>query len=503
MPDDPIVLGLDVGTTSIKAVLLDPQGRSQAMARAATPFRGGEMAPSDLLSAARQVLTLLDAPDLARVRAVGIAGLAESGAALDGAGRPLGPIIAWNDPRGGEVVDRLMNRLGADLQRAIGQRLRTVSSVAKLGWLLDQGAGPVFWWLGVPELVLHALTGCRVTEFSLAARTGAYDVAERRYLPEVEAGLGLAAGAEVFPPVAAAGSVMGRVSQDGFRWSGLPAGIPVTLAGHDHLVGRVGAGVAAADLANSVGTAETVVAALPPGLVPDLDLAIEERVPLTWLPGGHAAALLASAARAGLVVAAVAQALGCRVDELDLRSESSSRHPGNGLHPHLGDRIIDAALAGQSLPVDAGQPPEAVWPLTVAALAARTWGAVDRLERVAATAGAPGGGHASGDAPPGARADRSSSGDATPAAPPIVSRAGAELVVYGGGSRSRLWLEAKARGRPQVAVWRSKVEEAVARGAALFAGVAAEWWPLVDAAPEPSLERITPRPPPPCRADRF
>ena len=146
-----------------------------------------------------------------RVAAVGIAGIAESGAPLDRHGRPQAPVIVWHDPRGADVVDGLHRQFGDDLDRWIGQRLRTVSTVAKLGWLLDHGVGPVSCWLGVPELVLHALTGSVVTEFSLAARTGAYHVGERRYLAEIIEALGLPHGA--FPLVGAAGSVMGRIRE--------------------------------------------------------------------------------------------------------------------------------------------------------------------------------------------------------------------------------------------------------------------------------------------------
>jgi len=60
-------------------------------------------------------------------------------------------------------------------------------------------------------------------------------------------------------------------------------------------------------------------------------------------------------------------------------------------------------------------------------------------------------------------------------------------VVYGGGSRSPVWLRAKAEvvGVPVVAC---PVAEAAARGAALVAGVAAGWWPDVGAGPVPALD---------------
>ncbi len=109
--------------------------------------------------------------------------MAESGAPLR-AGRPVGPVIAWHDGRGEETVASLERRFGPALARWTGRRIRTVSSLAKLGWLLDHGLPEPDRWLGVPELALFLLTGAEATEHSLAARTGAYHVTERRFLPE-------------------------------------------------------------------------------------------------------------------------------------------------------------------------------------------------------------------------------------------------------------------------------------------------------------------------------
>jgi xylulokinase len=502
---DRLLLGLDLGTSRIKALLVDGDGGEAGCTAVATPFDGGEMTVESLIDAVGRTCQQLEPEDRQRVAAVGIAGLAESGAPLGPGGRPQAPIIAWNDPRGAEVVERLRAQLGAGLERAIGQPLRTVSSVAKLGWLIEHGAGPVERWLGVPELALAALTGRHVTEFSLAARTGAYHLRERRYLPDVLAILGVG---PVFPPVAAAGADMGRITAAGARWSGVPAGIPVTLAGHDHLAGMIGAGVGASQIGNSVGTAETVVTSLGPRSWPDADLSLSLRAAVTLLPGGKGPALLASAARSGLVAAAVTAALGCSAAELD-------RCAGTAATVAVEPQVIDAAVEGEPLDLPPG-PPGAVWNGVLAALSERTWDAVDRLQRVAASAAEPWPPGQAGESAEPSRAGPWLPGQAGESVEP--SRAGRrrssgrsdkgsamapgsgggaeavgegpDLVVFGGGSRSRPWLAAKARARPKATVWRCPATEAVARGAALFAGVAAGWWPAAEEGPSFDLERV-------------
>ena len=409
-------------------------------------------------------------PAREKVAAVGIAGLAESGAPLR-AGRPLAPIIAWHDGRGEETVASLEQRFGPDLARWTGRRVRTVSSMAKLGWLVDHGLPEPDRWLGVPELVLFLLTGAEATEHSLAARTGAYHVTERRFLPDVIAhvmvrgdrdssgagpGRGVAgrfvhepatlagsctndsprgrstpgyradpASGDLFPPVLAAGEAMGRVSQHGSARSGLPLGIPVTIAGHDHLAAAAGLGGGPDDLFNSVGTAETLVRRLD--TVPDVDRALELDLAVTVWPGGDAWGVLASATRSGIVLDALTAHL--------------------GMEPAVLDRLVTVdqpALARTGGPlVDLGQgievpdgPPAAMWTETLQALARRTAAAA---ERVSALAGSP-----------------------------------RRLVVFGGGSASPVWLEAKIAelGCPVVTC---PVTEAAAHGAALAAGIAAGW----------------------------
>ncbi|HVL28184.1 MAG TPA: FGGY family carbohydrate kinase [Acidimicrobiales bacterium] len=410
---EPLLLGLDLGTTRTKAVLVDARGRQVRAMAAPTPFVRGEggveMDVGALLVTARRVVAGLGA-DRDRVAAVGIAGMAECGAPLDRSGRPLAPVIGWHDGRGQEAIDRLEREFGGGLADRVGQPLRTVMTVAKLGWLVEHGVGPVHRWLGVPELVLHALTGADATEFSLAARTGCYDVGERRWIPEVAGALGFGIG--VFPPVQGAGTVMGRVSPAGSAWSGLPVGIPVTIAGHDHLAGLAGAGVGASEVANSVGTAETLVARA--AALPDVAAAAPLRVAVTVLPGGRQWAALVSAARSGIVIEAAGGA-----EAVDAAS------------------LVDSLIAGRVVELP-DAPAGAVWAGLLAALAARTAHAYRRLEQVV--------GPARG------------------------------VVVFGGGSVSRPWLAAKAAALP-LPVRRSPVASAVGAGAARGAAMAAGWRP--------------------------
>src|SRR5439155_125336 len=220
------------------------------------------------------------------------------------------------------------------------------SSVAKLGWLIDHGLPAPDRWLGVPELVLHLLTGAEATEHSLAARTGAYHVTEGRFLPDVISHVTACTGAsaELFPPVRAAGTAMGFVSEDAAAMSGIPAGVPVTIAGHDHLAAAAGLGARPDDLLNSVGTAETLVRRVDS--VPDVDRALELELAVTVWPGGVAWGVLASATRSGLVLEALAARLGIDSVTLDLLGGGG---PGRG-PGRRGRRRVVALSRGRAGP---------------------------------------------------------------------------------------------------------------------------------------------------------
>ncbi len=436
--DADLVLGLDLGTTRTKALLLDVAGTEVAVAAGPTPFASEgsriEMPVERLLQATEHLVASLGA-DRERVAAVGLAGMAECGAPLDRSGAPVAPVIAWHDPRGTDVAERLVEQFGDALGLRTGQRPRSVSTVAKLGWLVANGTNALQRWLGVPELVLRSLTGAEVTEHSFASRTGCWDVVEMTWLEEVAAAAGFSV--EVFGPVLPAGSAMGHIdAPTAARW-GLPAGIPVTLAGHDHLAGAVGAGAGPGDLVNSVGTAETVLGTTT--TAPDLRTALDLRTPVSVAPGGRGWVILAGAARAGVVLEAAAGRFGYGFAELDAMAEQATP--------------VDATELATSL--QAGTPavfpdaaPGDIWLGLLGALAERTAEAARRVRTFVA-------------------AER--------------------LLVIGGGSGSRPWTRAKTElvGLP---VLRPRTSQAVARGAAVMAGQAAGWWPSSDAAPKPGAD---------------
>jgi sugar (pentulose or hexulose) kinase len=275
-----ILIGLDLGTTSAKAIARDLLDRQVALVEARTPWtsvsRGTETSPQALLALSLGLLT--DAARRAeeqvgpvRVLGVGVTGLAESGVLLDPAGAACAPVVAWFDKRGSSELEHAGVRapaLPGQFPRRTGLPWDCQATLAKLLWL--QGTGLELTaghrWLSVPEWVVHRLGGLRVREPSLASRTGLIDQATGAVWLEGVATAGLPV--TLLPEPAPAGTGVGAL-----RFAGLPRslqGAALTVAGHDHPVAAVGVGAVGTDeLFNSSGTADVIARSLPGTLADD------------------------------------------------------------------------------------------------------------------------------------------------------------------------------------------------------------------------------------------
>lgn len=262
-----LLLGIDVGTTYCKALVLDAGGEELAEARRRTPWvsvpTGAELDPRAIASTALAVAAeaLAEAPAGAgAVAAVGVSGMAETGVLLDRRGEPAAPAIAWHDARGAEEARAIASELGSRRFAAeTGLPASALCTLSKLRWQRSHvtGAAEAARWMGVPEWVARSLGAADVAELSLASRTGLLSLHDRSWWPEALSWLGVP-GAFMPEPVAA-GTPVGRVGD------ALPAArdAVIAVAGHDHVTAMVGAGATAdGDVLHSVGTADVFVRAV-------------------------------------------------------------------------------------------------------------------------------------------------------------------------------------------------------------------------------------------------
>jgi sugar (pentulose or hexulose) kinase len=266
-----LLVGLDVGTTSSKAVVVDLDGQELSHGRAPTPWTstadGTETDARSLLDSARTAIAdALSAAPPGEVLGLGVASMAESGVLLDRDGQAIGPVIAWHDPRDAREVAAAGAALGADeYARRTGLPLRSQWSLTKHRWLLahDPGVAGAARRLNVAEWIVRSLGGDEASEQSLAARTGWLDITSGAWWPAAVEWSGIQPG--ILPPLVTAGTALGQVPAS----AGIPAltGATLTLAGHDHQAAAIGAGATGpGDELDSCGTAEALVRTVPAAL---------------------------------------------------------------------------------------------------------------------------------------------------------------------------------------------------------------------------------------------
>lgn len=246
-----VTLGVDLGTSGVKAAALDPAGQVVAEVTRGYPLltpRPGwtEQNPGDWVSAVVDALRFLTgALGDHRPLALGLSGQMHGLVALDGRGGVIRPAPLWNDQRTGEAVEEIEARIPrADLIARTGNRAVTGFQLPKLLWLRSaepENFARVRHALLPKDYLGYVLTGELATEPSDASGVGALNLASRDWDGDVLTALELPR--DLFPPVRESWAVVGSLRADLARATGLPAGLPVVAGGGDNAAAGVALGL--------------------------------------------------------------------------------------------------------------------------------------------------------------------------------------------------------------------------------------------------------------------
>ncbi|HET6518393.1 MAG TPA: xylulokinase [Geminicoccaceae bacterium] len=244
-------IGLDVGTSGVKGVLIDGAGAVLARHTVGYPIltpRPGwtEQEPETWWRAACDVLRELGtAAAGVGVDAVGLAGQMHGAVFLDRDGAVIRPAPLWNDQRTAAECAEIERRVGAArLRRITGNPALTGFQAPKILWLRDsepEAYRRVRHVLLPKDYVRYRLTGALATDASDAAGTLLLDLRARDWSAEVLGALEVPR--DWLPRVYEGPEVTGPVSAEGAAATGLAAGVPVVAGGGDNAAAAVGSGV--------------------------------------------------------------------------------------------------------------------------------------------------------------------------------------------------------------------------------------------------------------------
>jgi sugar (pentulose or hexulose) kinase len=247
-----LLLGVDVGTSSLKAVTTDMAGGIAGTASFDVPLDmpGGGRCEVDpraywygLRSCCRDLAT--SGVDLGRVRALAVAAHAETLIPVDEHLEPLCPAIVWVDTRSGHEADELAARFGSEeLALRSGQpEMLPMWPATKLLWFQrhePEIAREVRWWLQPLDYLTARLTGTVATDYSEYSSSLLLDIRACAWWEPMLDALNIDDAA--LPALVPAGTALGPIVAGAADELGLPQGVIIVMGGFDQACTAVGAG---------------------------------------------------------------------------------------------------------------------------------------------------------------------------------------------------------------------------------------------------------------------
>lgn len=268
------LLGIDVGSTNLKAVLFDFQGK--VVARGDSPTRlvhpdpahpGWAVWEPDQIwdGIAQSIRKATASVDAGEIRGVAVTGMGMDGVPLDRDGNWLYPFISWHCPRTTPQQEWWIENIGAERQFQIGgDQIWTFNTALRLRWM--QANEPAILeqthkWVLIEDFINYQLCGEFATDHSMASTTLLFDLKSRSWSGELIERGGI--DPDLLCPPHPAGTVLGHVHPKAAAATGLAEGTPVVLGGHDYCCGCLPTGAFQPGVVLDVlGTWEMVVAAL-------------------------------------------------------------------------------------------------------------------------------------------------------------------------------------------------------------------------------------------------
>ena len=268
-----LLIGIDVGTSGCKSLLIDNQGAVVARASEeyplSTPQPGwSEQDPDHWWGAVKRTIkrVLEDIHSVTDIKAIGLSGQMHGLVVLDKDSKVIRPCILWNDQRTEKQCQEIYEQVGGvkELLQLTNNRMLPGYTGGKVLWVREEE--PLYYekirmMLNPKDYIRFCLTGEYATEVSDASGTGLFDVRNRKWsyrLLEI-----LEIPKEWLPRCFESSEVSGKLSDRMAKELGLPGELPVVGGGGDAVVQTTGTGlIEPGILGTTIGTAGNVTMAL-------------------------------------------------------------------------------------------------------------------------------------------------------------------------------------------------------------------------------------------------
>lgn len=261
-----VIVGLDIGTTGVKAVAFGLGSPWRTMALREYPLLEPEPGwqvqdPEAIMAATTEALAeCVAAAGEAEVVAVALSTAMHGLIGLDAEMRPLTPLLTWADGRAyAQARELRASGQAGELHRDTGVPVHSMTPLTKLMWMRRHDAATwaaARWWVGLKDYVLSQLTGTLATELSSASATGLLDTAARSWSETAAEVAGVSL--DQLPPILPTTATLALSPAPADR-AGLPAGTPVVTGAADGPLGNLGTGAITDGVAGlSLGTSGAI-----------------------------------------------------------------------------------------------------------------------------------------------------------------------------------------------------------------------------------------------------
>ncbi len=267
-----LLLGLDLGSTSIKANIYNEKGNLVAEGSRSTelfhpdkehpnwaiwdPDNIWKSVGNSISDALKKINSKND------LKAISVTGFGMDGVPIDKNGKWLYPFISWHCPRTDGYCSQWSSLVGPEnIFMVSGKQIMPIDTVYRILWVKDNYPDIIkntYKWLLIEDYVNYLLCGAVATDFSMASCTELFDQKTRKWSGELldRAGIDLTLLPEPLP----SGTVLGNISPKTSEETGLPQTVKVVLGGHDYHCAALAVGAFVPEVVMSInGTWEMIL----------------------------------------------------------------------------------------------------------------------------------------------------------------------------------------------------------------------------------------------------
>lgn len=275
------LMAIDLGSTSLKAVIYDLDGNLISSSSRPTEKITPDGHPDWVIwdpdqiwqgaaAAAKEAVGAID--DAAQIKAVAVTGMGMDGVPIDTAGQHLYPFISWHDSRTTPQSEWWNKQIGAEKTFAVtGFPTWPMTAAMRILWVKQHEPeimARADKWLLIEDFLNHKLCGVIATDFSMASCMLLMNQAKREWSDELLSASGIENS--LLPTPRQSGTILGKISPEASALTGLSTDTTVVLGGHDHICGTLPVGAyKPGTLFDVIGTWESVIATIPSPVMTD------------------------------------------------------------------------------------------------------------------------------------------------------------------------------------------------------------------------------------------